>query len=197
VLDWSDEHKMLQDAIRDFVQKEIVPVHQQPRVRDLAPYDVLRKLFAAFGIDATARASFNERLDRAASQSTSSTAGPAESSASGFDPALMLILIKELARYCPGMVTALGVSVGLTASAIDSQGTPRQRERWVPDLLDLDSIGAWALTEPGAAPTHSVPCARRPAGTATATFSDSHGLGPATMDENGACLAKLGSPWCG
>ena len=62
----------------------------------------------------------------------------------------MLILLIELSRYCPGMVTALGVSVGLTASAIDSRGTPRQRERWVPDLLTLDRIGAWALTEPGA-----------------------------------------------
>jgi acyl-CoA dehydrogenase len=145
MLDWSDEHKMLQDAIRDFVQKEIVPLHQELEYGDLAPYGVLRKLFAAFGIDAMARTSFKERLDRAVS-----TAGPAESSATGFDPALMLILIIELARYCPGMVTALGVSVGLTASAIDSRGTPRQRERWVPDLLALDTVGAWALTEPGA-----------------------------------------------
>jgi alkylation response protein AidB-like acyl-CoA dehydrogenase len=68
---------------------------------------------------------------------------------SGFDPALMLILLIEISRYCPGMVTALGVSAGLTASAIDSRGTLRQRERWVPDLLSLDRIGAWALTEPG------------------------------------------------
>ena len=43
MFDWSDEHKMLQDAIRDFVQKEIVPVHQQLEYGDLAPYDVLRK----------------------------------------------------------------------------------------------------------------------------------------------------------
>jgi acyl-CoA dehydrogenase len=150
VLDWSDEHKMLQDALREFVQKEIVPLQEQLEYGDLAPYDVLRKLFGAFGIDAMARASFKERLARAVSTSTASAGDPAESSASGFDPALMLILIMELARYCPGMVTALGVSVGLTASAIDSRGTPSQRERWVPDLLALNHIGAWALTEPGA-----------------------------------------------
>ena len=35
----------------------------------------------------------------------------------------MLILLIELSRYCPGMVTALGVSVGLTASAIEAEGT--------------------------------------------------------------------------
>src|SRR5438132_6774165 len=46
------------------------------------------------------------------------------------------------------MVTALGVSVGLTAAAIMSKGTPAQQERWALDLLTLDRIGAWAITEP-------------------------------------------------
>src|SRR5688572_13216310 len=47
------------------------------------------------------------------------------------------------------MVTALGVSAGLTASTIMSRGTPRQIETWATDLLTLDKIGAWAITEPG------------------------------------------------
>jgi alkylation response protein AidB-like acyl-CoA dehydrogenase len=46
------------------------------------------------------------------------------------------------------MVTALGVSVGLTAAAIMSKGTPAQQERWALDLLTLDKVGAWAITEP-------------------------------------------------
>ncbi len=146
MLDWTDEHKMLRDAIRSFVDKEIVPLRDELEHGDLAPYGVLRKLFAAFGIDEMARDSFKKRLERDVAPSPTS---PDTGSASGFDPALMLILLIELSRYCPGMVTALGVSVGLTASAIDSRGTPRQRERWVPDLLALDRIGAWALTEPG------------------------------------------------
>jgi len=150
VLDWSDEHKMLRDAIRTFVEKEIVPLHGELEHGDLTPYGVLRKLFASFGIDELARDGFEKRLERdTARQTTSSEAQPV-SPAAGFDPALMLILLIELSRYCPGMVTALGVSAGLTASAIDSRGTIRQRERWVPDLLTLDRIGAWALTEPGA-----------------------------------------------
>jgi hypothetical protein len=153
MLDWTDEHKMLRDAIRSFVEKEIVPLHDELEHGDLAPYGVLRKLFAAFGIDEMARDSFNKRLERDAAIRPTSPEGLLEDgpeSVSGFDPALMLILLVELSRYCPGMVTALGVSAGLTASAIDSRGTLRQRERWVPDLLSLDRIGAWALTEPGA-----------------------------------------------
>jgi alkylation response protein AidB-like acyl-CoA dehydrogenase len=43
----------------------------------------------------------------------------------------------------------MGVSMGLTAGAIISKGTTAQKERWVPDLLTLDAIGAWAITEPG------------------------------------------------
>ena len=147
MLDWTDEHKMLRDAIRSFVEKEIVPLRDELEHGDLPPYEVLRKLFAAFGIDEMARDSFKRRLERDAAPRPTS---PETRSPSGFDPALMLILLIELSRYCPGMVTALGVSVGLTASAIDSRGTPRQRERWVPDLLALGRIGAWALTEPGA-----------------------------------------------
>jgi hypothetical protein len=43
----------------------------------------------------------------------------------------------------------MGVSVGLTSAAINGKGTVEQRERWALDLLTLDKIGAWAITEPG------------------------------------------------
>jgi alkylation response protein AidB-like acyl-CoA dehydrogenase len=41
------------------------------------------------------------------------------------------------------------VSVGLTVGTIMSRGTVRQKERWVPELVTLEKIGAWAITEPG------------------------------------------------
>ena len=40
-------------------------------------------------------------------------------------------------------------SIGLTAAAIMSKGTIAQKERWALDLLTMDKIGAWAITEPG------------------------------------------------
>ena len=64
-------------------------------------------------------------------------------------PAMTLIPIIELCRHCPGMVTAMGVSMGLTGGAVMSKGTTRQKERWGLDLLTMDKIGAWAITEPG------------------------------------------------
>jgi hypothetical protein len=43
----------------------------------------------------------------------------------------------------------MGVSTGLTAAAVMSKGTIEQKQRWGRDLLTLDKIGAWAITEPG------------------------------------------------
>jgi alkylation response protein AidB-like acyl-CoA dehydrogenase len=43
----------------------------------------------------------------------------------------------------------MGVSMGLTSAAIMSKGTIAQKERWALDLLTMDKIGAWAITEPG------------------------------------------------
>jgi hypothetical protein len=60
-----------------------------------------------------------------------------------------MLPIIEICRYSPGMVTAMGVSMGLTSAAIMSKGTIAQKERWGLDLLTLDKVGAWAITEPG------------------------------------------------
>jgi alkylation response protein AidB-like acyl-CoA dehydrogenase len=62
---------------------------------------------------------------------------------------MQLIPIIELCRYSPGLVTAMGVSMGLTAAAIMSRGTVAQQERWALPLLTLEKIGSWAITEPG------------------------------------------------
>jgi len=67
----------------------------------------------------------------------------------GDELAMRAIPIIELCRYSPGMVTALGVSVGLTANAIMSRGTIRQKETYGLPLLTMEKIGAWAITEPG------------------------------------------------
>jgi hypothetical protein len=42
----------------------------------------------------------------------------------------------------------MGVSLGLASGTIMSRGTIEQKERWVPDLLTFDKVGAWAITEP-------------------------------------------------
>lgn len=134
--------------MKDFIDKEIIPIRDELEHGDLPPYDVLRKLYATFGIDEQAEASFKKRIehDKAVAAGTAGDADRPQGR--GGDAGFTLIPTIELCRQCPGMVTALGVSSGLTASAINSKGTIAQRERWVPDLLTLRTIGAWAITEP-------------------------------------------------
>jgi alkylation response protein AidB-like acyl-CoA dehydrogenase len=157
MFEWPEELQMVRGAVRDFVDQEIRPHRDDLEHGDMPPYDLLRKLYAAFGIGAMARDSFDRRIaqlraaeDGKATPTPDDTADDDDGSPRpGFGAAMAMMPIIELCKCSPGMVTALGVSVGLTAAAIESRGTIAQRERWVPDLLTLDKIGAWAITEPG------------------------------------------------
>ncbi|HYV57528.1 MAG TPA: acyl-CoA dehydrogenase family protein [Candidatus Nitrosopolaris sp.] len=149
MIEWSEQHLMIRDMVRRFVEAEIKPNLEEFEHGDTPPYDVLRKMMAAFGIDEMARQRFQRQIERekAGERGTAQTKRPQERTAE--DVGLQLIPVIELCRYCPGMVTALGVSVGLTPAAILNRGTIRQKERWALPLLTLEKIGAWAITEPG------------------------------------------------
>jgi hypothetical protein len=155
MFEWTDEQQMIRDAVRRFVDDEIRPHVDELEHGDLPPYDILRKLLATFGMDAMARDRFERQItwERAAADAVARGEQPqAPSKRTGGDgggAGLTLIPIIELCRVCPGMVTAMGVSMGLTSAAIMSKGTIRQKERWALDLLTLTKVGAWAITEPG------------------------------------------------
>ena len=61
--EWSEELKMIRDAVRQFVDNEIRPHREELEHGDLPPYDLLRKLYTTFGMDAMARDSFKRRID--------------------------------------------------------------------------------------------------------------------------------------
>jgi acyl-CoA dehydrogenase len=152
--EWSDEQLMVRDAVRQFIDKEIRPNVEELEHGDTPPYDVLRKLFATFGMDAAARERFAKQIafERSVAEAVERGEEPPEKperEGDGGGSSLTLIPIIELCRVCPGMVTAMGVSMGLTSAAINAKGTIAQKERWVPELLTMEKIGAWAITEPG------------------------------------------------
>lgn len=148
--EWSESQLMIRDAVRSFVENEIAPHVEALEHGDLPPYDLLRKMYATFGMDEMARARFAKQIEAEKRGEPRKKGGGAQDPAARADQAAAtLIPIIELCRYCPGMVTALGVSTGLTAAAINSKGTIEQKERWALDILTLEKIGAWAITEPG------------------------------------------------
>jgi alkylation response protein AidB-like acyl-CoA dehydrogenase len=157
---------MIRDAVRRFVEAEVVPRIEELEHGELPPYEILRKLISTFGMDEMARARFQRQKEKetaaeahggadrkrpqgARSEPQASEAEESDAGGRGDSVALQLIPIIELCRYCPGLVTAMGVSMGLTAGAILAKGTPRQKERWALPLLTFEKIGAWAITEPG------------------------------------------------
>jgi acyl-CoA dehydrogenase len=152
MIQWTEEQQMVRDAVRQFVEAEVAPLRDELEFGDLPPYDVLRKLYSTFGMDTMARERFKRQIEfeKAVEDAVAKGEAPPtkESGGGGGDGSITLIPIIELCRYSPGLVTALGVSSGLTASAITSKGTIAQKERWALDLLTLDKVGAWAITEP-------------------------------------------------
>jgi hypothetical protein len=140
---WTDEQLAVAAAVRRFVDEEVRPVLDDLEFGDLAPYGILRKLYSTFGLDELAREQFKRRLEH---RSTESPSGGERGGGSG--AGLVLLTIIELCKVSPGLVTSLGVSTGLAGGTIMKLGTPEQMERFALELLTLEKVGAWAITEP-------------------------------------------------
>lgn len=148
MFEWSEEQLMIRDAMRRFIETEVVPHIDALEHEGLPPFDIIRKLYATFGMDQMARDRFKKQLDRKVQGRTETPDERAERAGDGGAAAMTLIPIIELCRHCPGIVTSMGVSTGLAGGTIMKQGTPAQMERWGLDLLTAEKVGAWAITEP-------------------------------------------------
>ena len=123
--EWSEDQLAIRDAVRRFVDEEVKPDVEDLEHGDTPPYEVIRKLYRTFGLDALARESFKRALER----KTSAARGPRalrgrrgrRHDAHPDHRAVPLL---------PGIVTALGVSTGLAGGTIMKSGTPAQMERW-------------------------------------------------------------------
>ena len=169
--EWSETDLMIRDAVRSFIAKEIRPNLDAMESGEMPPYPIIRKLFAEFGIDTMAREAAEKMLARERAKAAGEEAprggdgaggdGAEGASAKGDDDeasisggpfegqdSLMTVVISELAGACMGLVSALGVSLGLGATTIMSRGTLAQKERWLPGIVTMEKVAAWAITEP-------------------------------------------------
>src|SRR2546421_8873483 len=163
MFEWSDEHAMVRDAVRQFVDNEIRPRREELEFGDVPPYDVLRKMFQTFGLDALAREQFKKRIERERTAAEAAKGDAAEAAKgdaaeggatsdddarpSGGGGAMFTIPIIELCRRSPGLVTGMGVSVGATAAAAMSQGTIEEKERGGVVLLTPATTGAGGVSD--------------------------------------------------
>jgi hypothetical protein len=140
--EWSEEQLAIAAVVRRFVDEEIRPHLDDLEHNGVPPFEIMRKMYETFGLKQMAQENFKRQLERKVSGQE-----PSRASRVG-DPSAQLISTIELCRVSPGFVTSLGVSTGLAAGTINKLGTPAQMQRWSLDLMTLDKIGAWAITEP-------------------------------------------------
>ncbi|WP_433471851.1 acyl-CoA dehydrogenase family protein [Spirillospora sp. CA-142024] len=143
MIEWSEEDLMIRDAVRGWIDAEVRPSLDALESGDLPPYDLLRGLYKTFGLDEMARSSFQARIAREREGGSGDDGRPG-----GGNVAMTMLPIIELCKVAPGLVSAMGVSLGLAAGTIMKRGTPEQKERWALSLLTMEKVGAWAITEP-------------------------------------------------
>jgi acyl-CoA dehydrogenase len=160
-----EQHTMVAQMVRRWCEAHLKPALPALESGEMQPFDLMRKMARAFGLDGMARAALSRRVEKMRARGTGSGSGAGSGAGAGAgsgagagdeegigmdDPMLGFVVVKELARVSPGFAMGWGVSVGLAAGAILGRGTADQIERWALPLATMEKIGSWCLTEPGA-----------------------------------------------
>src|SRR6195952_2181167 len=156
MFEWSDTDVIMRDTMRAFIDKEIRPHLDELESGALSPYPIARKLFSEFGLDAMAAEAIKTMLENERAKATAPSQEGTERKKSGglgaigAQASMGVALVSELAGVSIGLLSTVGVSLGLGAATIASRGTLAQKKRWLPELMTLEKIAAWAITEPDA-----------------------------------------------
>ena len=122
------EHEMWRDTVRKFIEKEIVPFHDQWEKDGIVPRDVWLKAGEAGMLCCTV---------------------PEEYGGIGADYLYDVIVFEELWRAGtsgPGFL----IHTDLVASYILAFGTEEQKRQWLPKMVSGEAIGSLGMTEPHA-----------------------------------------------
>jgi glutaryl-CoA dehydrogenase len=121
-----DEDRALVHRVRAFMEKEVQPIINGYWTRARFPHEILPGL-RELGIAGLPYRGYG---------------------CPGKDPLLDGMVAMELARTDPSIATFNGVHSGLAMGSIYVCGSDEQRQRWLPAMARLETIGAFGLTEP-------------------------------------------------
>jgi alkylation response protein AidB-like acyl-CoA dehydrogenase len=123
---FSDEHKMLRETVKKFVDAELRPKAHEIDKNKKVPEEILKKMaeLGFFGVPF-----------------------PEEYGGSGLGKIGYCILIEELTRGCASTAIIVGASVSLCAMPIFFAGTEEQKRKYLIPLIKGEKIGALAMTE--------------------------------------------------
>ncbi|MGH2405653.1 MAG: acyl-CoA dehydrogenase family protein [bacterium] len=123
----TDEQRMIQDTVREFASRELLPV--------------------AAELDHEARFPA-EIIARAAAIGLMSLTVPEEYGGAGLDPVAYVIAHEELARASAGFQAIVTVNNSLVCEPIVRWGTESQKRTYLPDLVAGRRLGCYCLSEP-------------------------------------------------
>ena len=127
--DFSDEHRMILQTTRDFVEGEILPNMDQLEHKDK---DLVKKIMAAAG-----------------ELGLLGTDVPEEFGGMGLDK-ISTAVVTEGFGGAGSLAVVQGAHTGIGTLPIVYYGTQEQKEKYLPDLASGTKIAAYGLTEPGA-----------------------------------------------
>ncbi len=127
---FTEEHEMIRDSLRRFVDEEVVPQAPKWEVEGMVPRQTLRRM-GELGF-------LGMRI-------------PAEYGGAGMDARASVILAEETARSTFGgfAITVL-VHTDMASPHIVNAGSPEQKKRYLPAIARGEKISAIAVTEPDA-----------------------------------------------
>ncbi len=125
----SEPHRMLADAVYDFMVKEIEPLAQQIDREDKLPDWIWGKLGELGWLGITV---------------------PEKYGGSGFDLLAQCICLEQMSRICPALSLSCQAHSNLCCDNLYRNGTEEQRQKYLPVLCRGEKLGALAITEPNA-----------------------------------------------
>jgi glutaryl-CoA dehydrogenase (non-decarboxylating) len=123
------EQKDIRDAARDFAQKEIAPVAHEYDEKHFFPRDIVTKMgeLGFFGCLI-----------------------PEEYEGTDFGFMEMVLITEEISKVSSSLRGAVNMQCTGTAYNILKNGTPEQKEKYIPSLVTAEKLGCFAITEPDA-----------------------------------------------
>ncbi len=123
----SDEHKMVRDATREFVKREVSPIIEEAAQKAEFPKQLINGL-AEIG-------AFGPYI-------------PEEYGGAGLDQISYGLIMQEIERGDSGIRSTASVQTSLVMYPIFKYGTEEQRKKFLPKLASGEMIGCFGLTEP-------------------------------------------------
>ena len=127
--EFSEEHKMLREAIRNFAEKEIAPLVEEAEEKEQFPVE----LFPRMGELGYLCLSY-----------------PAEYGAAGMGLIGACIAVEELAKVCAGITGGIMVQSGIATESILAHGNEEQKQKYLIPAIKGERIACFGLTEPNA-----------------------------------------------